>query len=224
MTAPPLHDFRDAGLFRLAMTHRSFGTPHNERLEWLGDAVMQFEVSRLLYQHFPALNEGGLSAIRTRLVSGQALAVLARRLALGECARLGAANMRQGRDNDRLLAGLAEAYIAAVYLDGGDVHTLLDGLLREDIHALEKQVQQEGIRALADAKTRLQELLQQQGKPLPQYQLVQQRGKKNAPVFTVACHAGALQATGSGYSRTAAEQQAAAACLAQLQQAAAETR
>lgn len=213
MKLPPLHNFRDAALAQLAMTHRSFGTPHNERLEWLGDAIMQCEVSRLLYQHFPLLSEGGLSAVRVRLVSGQALAALARRLGLGDCARLGAAEMQRGRDNDKLLAGLTESYIAAVHLDGGDVCALLTELLQEDICILAKQVQQNGIRALADGKTRLQELLQQRGEPLPKYQLVRQTGKNNAPVFTVECHAGAVRALGGGGSRAAAEQAAAAACL-----------
>lgn len=217
MKLPPHYRFRDTALAQLAFTHKSYGAPNNERLEWLGDAVVEFEVSRLLYQAFPGTSEGGLSQLRANLVSRPALAALARRLGLGDCALLGGTHMRGGRNNDNLLANLAEAYIAAVYLDGGDVAALLQSLLEDDIAALAAKMEKGGIRALENPKSQLQEWLQRNKQPPPAYALLEQQGKSDKPVFIAECRtaAGAVQ-QGRGRTRAAAEAAAAAACLRQL--------
>ena len=213
------YQFKNPQLAETALTHRSFGTPHNQRLEWLGDAILQFEVSLLLYQQFPQLSEGGLSQLRTGLVNRDALAAIARRLMLAEHIRLGAAEMHAGRDNTKLLADMMEAYIAAIYLDGGDIRALLTTLLQEDIAILAEQIKQGGIASLSSYKTQLQELLQKYKLPPPRYTLLQQQGKDNAPTFTICCSTeNEIRAEGCGKSRMAAEQEAARKCLRLLLQ------
>ena len=214
---PLLHPFTNLHLEKEALTHRSCGAPNNERLEWLGDAILQQQISQLLYQRFPKMNEGGLSRIRARLVDRKTQAALARRLRLGDKMRLGAAGMHGGRSNDKMLAGAMEAYLAAVHLDGGDVRAMLAALLEGRIARLAVQIQQAGVASLGNAKTQLQEFLQGRGQPLPVYDVLEQRRGGVAPTFVVACRVkSGVQAQGCGMSRVAAEKQAAADCLAQL--------
>lgn len=236
MKLPPHYAFHDTALAQTALTHKSFGAPHNERLEWLGDAVVQLEVSRLLYAQFPGVNEGGLSKIRTRLVSRDALAAAAARLNLGAYARLGGAPMTDGRANRNLLANLMEAYIAAVYLDSGGaqqkcdaVQKLLADSLKDNIAALDAQIKTEGLISLSDAKTQLQEWAARCKQTPPVYELLARSGKANNPQFQVRCTIaaaaecgaafGGCAAVGFGKSISEAEKTAAGECLRQLKKA-----
>ena len=161
MKLPPHHTFADPALGERALTHPSFSAQHNERLEWLGDAILEFEVSRLLYLRFPEMTEGDLSQIRAKLVTNATLAQVSRRLNLGDYARIGGADMQGGRENDNLLADLTEAYLAAIYLDGGDAQAHIGYWFGEEVEALVAQVKKHGIRSLRSPKTQLQEHLPQ---------------------------------------------------------------
>ena len=209
------HTFRDPALAQLALTHRSAGRPHNERLEFLGDALLNAWVAELLYEQFPRADEGELTRLRAGLVSGQALAQLARELDLSAQIRLGSGELKSGgARRDSILADALEALLAAVHLDAGleacrlTVRTLmLPRLGRLD-------------RNTKDPKTRLQEWLQRRGLPLPQYELVASGGSEHAPHFEVACilclPENPQRHCGSGDSRRAAEQDAAALALQAL--------
>ena len=216
----PLHQFNNSALAQQAFTHKSLGRqPHNERLEWLGDALLGCEISRLLYQRFPALSEGGLSVVRTALVNTQTLADLARAYQLDQHYQLGSSFRHSKKESDKLLAGLFEAYLAAIHLDGGNLPQLLATLYTDRIAQLQEQVNRDGIDSLRDAKTRLQEWLQKNKRPLPTYRLISEAvDTNNQPTFTAECNIGTtLTQTGTGNTRASAEQHAAAACLTTLQ-------
>ena len=219
--APPplaLHQFKNKKLEELALTHRSFGKPNNERLEWLGDACLDFAVSRLLYERFADADESALTLMRSNLVNGEALAALARRVGLPPHLRLGGAKAAGGRNNGKILAGAMEAYIAAVFLDGGNAPALLASLLADDIERLRGEVAARGARALGAAKTRLQERLQRAGLPPPQYAVCRRSGAAHSPLFEVECRATPQCAARATASTIAAAQRAAAAeCLKKLQ-------
>ena len=155
--------FRDPALAQLALTHRSVGKPNNERMEFLGDALLGAVIAELLFEVHPKASEGELSRLRAQLVNGQALAVVARELALGDELKLGPGELKSGGfRRDSILADAFEALVAAVYLDGGfdACREMLRGLFAERVIALR--------RSSKDAKTRLQEHLQAGGWPLPQ--------------------------------------------------------
>ena len=209
------HAFRDASLLRQALTHRSFGTPHNERLEFVGDAVLNCVVARALYDRFPDTPEGDLSRARASLVNQDTLARVARRLGLGDAVRLGEGELRSG-GNERasILADALEAVIGAVFLDGGFdaaravIDAAFDDILRDaDPAALAK-----------DPKTRLQEWLQARRVAVPEYTVLATHGEAHAQRFEVECRIPALglATTGSGTSRRAGEQAAAAEALSAL--------
>ena len=205
------HSFRDGQLLRLALTHRSAGRPNNERLEFLGDALVNLVVAEMLYEAHPRADEGELSRLRAQLVSGAALAGRARGIGLGDDLLLGPGELKSGGfRRDSILADAFEALIAAVYLDGGydACRKLLRGMFADDVNA--------GERAQKDAKTRLQEWLQAQGYPLPQYELLATHGEEHARSFDVACVLSEPEPArfeGSGNSRRAAEQVAAESAL-----------
>ena len=214
----PQHPFKNKQLAELALTHRSMGKPNNERLEWLGDALLQFHCSAIIYEKFAFVSEGGMSFIRTQLVCGETLARLARRIGLPPLLRLGTVEQSHGRDNDNILEGAMEAYLAAVHLDGGDVRHLLQRLLAEELEDIGEKIQRDGLRALRDPKTRLQEFLQAQGKKIPSYQLIKETGKAHQRVFLVECRADdSCVRWASATSVLAAQQKAAEQCLQQLQ-------
>lgn len=218
MKRPPPHAFADKRLQTTALTHRSFGKPNNERLEWLGDALLQSHASAIVYRRFPRVAEGGLTFIRTRLVCGETLARLARQFSLPAQLRLGGAELPHGRDNDNILAGAMEAYVAAVHLDGGDIGAFLAALFAEDLDDIEKQIRRDGVRALRDAKTRLQEFVQARGETPPTYRLVKKHGRAHQQTFVVECRThdgGATRAQGA--SLAAAQQEAARLYLKKLQ-------
>ena len=172
--------FRDPALAQLALTHRSIGKPNNERLEFLGDALLGAIVAEMLYEVHPHASEGELSRLRAQLVNGQALAVVARELDLGDGLKLGPGELKSGGfRRDSILADAFEAMVAAVYLDGGfdACRETVRGLFAERIAALR--------RSSKDAKTRLQEWLQAKGLPLPQYELVASHGEDHAKTFDI---------------------------------------
>jgi ribonuclease-3 len=206
--------FRDPALAELALTHRSVGKPNNERLEFLGDALLGAVIAELLYEVHPKSNEGELSRLRAQLVNGQELAVVARELELGDELRLGPGELKSGGfRRDSILADAFEALVAAVYLDGGfeACRATVRELFSERIAALR--------RSSKDAKTRLQEYLQAGGWPLPTYELTDSHGEDHAKTFDVCCAITEpipLTTTTSGISRRAAEQDAAEIVLNQL--------
>jgi len=206
--------FRDPALAQLALTHRSVGKPNNERLEFLGDALLGAIVAEMLYEAHPKASEGELSRLRAQLVNGQALAVVARELDLGDGLKLGPGELKSGGfRRDSILADAFEATVAAVYQDGGfdACREVVRGLFSERIAALR--------RSSKDAKTRLQEWLQAEGLPLPQYELVASHGEDHAKTFDVSCTISepmAFTAEAHGGSRRAAEQDAAEAVLSRL--------
>ncbi|MBT2116868.1 ribonuclease III [Dyella sp. LX-66] len=208
--------FRDPALAQLALTHRSAGKPNNERLEFLGDALLGVVVAELLYEAHPNASEGELSRLRAQLVNGQALALIARELELGDALKLGSGELKSGGyRRDSILADAFEALVAAVYLDSdfAQCREVVRGLFAERVAAIP--------RSSKDAKTRLQEWLQARGWPLPHYELTDSYGEDHAKTFDVSCAIAEpmpLSAEGRGGSRRAAEQDAAEAVLRQLQE------
>lgn len=204
--------FTDLGIAERALTHRSAGPLHNERLEFLGDAAIALIVSEMLYARWPELPEGDLTRMRASLVNSESLARLARALDLGGLIAMGIGACRDGGFQRRsTLEDAFEAVIGAVLLDGGysAVREVLMRLFSGPMDALPEPEQ------LKDPKTRLQELLQGHGFELPVYRLVESRGPDHAPEFLVECRVEplALGATGCGTSRRRAEQAAAAEVL-----------
>jgi len=207
--------FRRAALLQQALTHRSYGTPHNERLEFLGDGVLGCVIAEQLHSRFADLAEGDLTRLRASLVREEALAGLARTLDLPEALRVGDAELSAGRERrPSILADALEAVFGAVFLDGG-YEAARAAILRTYGEALSGL---DGRAATKDAKTRLQELLQGQHRPLPEYRLLAVRGAAHEQTFEVECALSdqVLRAVGSGTSRQRAEQRAAEALLAEL--------
>lgn len=204
------HRFADAALLEQALTHRSFGTPNNERLEFLGDGVLDCAVAHELFLRFPDIPEGKLTQIRSGLIRKEALAEIGAALEVGAHLRLGTAVPL----TESLLADAVEALVGAVFLDRGYdaaracVARIMAGLLAGvDPRAV-----------LKDAKTRLQEVLQARKRPLPEYRLLGEQLSAGANHFEVECVLPdeGLRSRGSGASRQKAEQQAATAMLERL--------
>ncbi len=211
------HPFSDATLLEQALTHRSAGRCNNERLEFLGDALLNLIVAEFVFEQYPRASEGEMTRARASLVNGAALAELAREARIGEHLVLGPGELKTGGfRRDSILADTFEALVAAVYLDAGweTCRTLVRGLYSERVLAAQGKVSK-------DAKTLLQELLQANSLPLPDYQLTASHGDDHDKVFEVDCHVEALALTsnGRGSSRRAAEQTAAAAVLEQARAA-----
>lgn len=209
------YQFSDLELLERALTHRSLGARNNERLEFLGDAILGFEVADGLYAHVGDADEGQLSRMRAHLVKRETLASIARELQLGDLLRLGPGELRSGgQTRDSILADAVEAIIAAVYLDGGvdEARALVRRLLGERLADPQPEAQRK------DSKTQLQEHLQSIGKPLPRYEVIDVSGDQHEQTFRVLCAAGVGADTqGEGSSRRKAEQAAARAMLQQLQ-------
>ncbi|SFW19628.1 ribonuclease III [Luteibacter sp. UNCMF366Tsu5.1] len=208
------HSFRNPDLATLALTHRSVGKPNNERLEFLGDALLGATVAELLFEAHPNASEGELSRLRAQLVNGQALAVIARELELGDKLRLGPGELKSGGfRRDSILADAFEALVAAVYLDDG--YDACRQLVRRLFAPRVAEIK----RSSKDAKTRLQEWLQGRGLPLPTYELIDSYGEDHAKTFDVSCSIDEpepIRVEGRGGSRRAAEQDAAEAVLRRL--------
>jgi len=207
-------------LHRMALTHRSAHQDNNERLEFLGDAVLGMVIAAELFNRFPAADEGDLSRLRARLVSSAPLAAIGASIGIGSMLHLGSGELRTGGfRRESILADATEALFAAVYLEAGlqEARALILRLYADQLASLRL----EG--GLKDAKTRLQELLQGRGEPLPEYALESTTGDPHEQVFSVRCQARLvreellLEARGSGSSRRRAEQQAAEAVLDKLE-------
>ena len=209
------YEFNDIGLLERALSHRSVGANNNERLEFLGDAILGFEVADSLYQRVDDANEGQLSRMRAHLVKRETLAQIARELQLGDIIRLGPGELRSGgQARDSILADAVEAIIAAVYLDGGmeEARGLVRRLLGDRLSNPTPETRRK------DPKTRLQEYLQSIGKPLPRYDVAGVDGDQHDQIFRVVCSTGIVGDTeGEGSSRRKAEQAAARAMLARLE-------
>ncbi|HEX7046925.1 MAG TPA: ribonuclease III [Gammaproteobacteria bacterium] len=207
--------FRDRNLLNCALTHRSVPGDNNERLEFLGDAVLGMVVADFLFRKHAGLTEGDLSRLRASLVNRDALAVAAQSLDLGIAMHLGPGELKSGGFRRRsVLADALEAIIGAVYIDGGftAVETCIHRVLADAFANLPDPA------SLKDPKTRLQELLQERGVGLPEYSTVDVSGPAHKQLFQVACKvpALALETRASGASRRAAEQAAAEKILAEL--------
>ena len=214
------HGFADPQLLVCALTHRSFGADHNERLEFLGDAVLNLAVSALLFERFAGSDEGDLTRVRAHLVREDSLHRAALVLGLPEMLRLSDGEARGGgAQRPSILADALEAIIGAIYLDGGlkAAAGLVAKLFGEIIAS--SQADSWG----KDAKTELQELLQGRKLAVPVYRIVATRGQAHAQQFEVECAVPALAAaeSGNGRSRRAAEQDAAQRMLARLKSGAA---
>jgi ribonuclease-3 len=206
---------RDVALFLRALTHRSAGSAHNERLEFLGDAVINLVAAEFLYQQFPDADEGVLSRLRASVVSGESLARVAARAELGDVLILGAGELKTGGfRRESILADALEAVCGALYLEAGlDIaRSAVRRLLGESLAECAAHAE------LRDAKTRLQEWLQSRGLPLPRYTVESVVGESHAQQFGVNCEidSPAARAHGEGSSRRRAEQAAAQALLEQV--------
>lgn len=209
VTQSSLHyQFKDLQLLQLAFTHRSSATPHNERLEFLGDAVLDLVISDILYQQFPNMDEGDLSRMRSWLVKKESLYEIGEKFQLAKYIRMGEGETRSGgHQRKSTIADTVEALIAAVYLDSefSQVKLFVEQLFAEKLTALPD------VGVLKDAKSRLQELLQLRHVDLPDYQLVSEVGKPHDKIFKVSCSVvdPEIVAYGEGGSRRKAEQLAA---------------
>lgn len=211
------YTFNSPRLLQQALTHRSASTINNERLEFLGDAILNCTIAQALYERFPKATEGDLSRYRAAMVRGDTLADVAREFDLGDFLVLGAGELKSGgHQRSSILADAVEALIGAISLDA-DMATAQARVLawwQARLDAMDPEL------VLKDPKTRLQEYLQSQSHPLPEYEVTEVKGKAHNQVFTVACRVagvvGAVEASDS--SRRGAEQAAARSALKQLGQ------
>ena len=215
------YSFQDGGLLEQALTHRSFSEesaqqpPHNERLEFLGDAVIELATTQLLFRELPAASEGDLSRIRASLVRTGSLAELGRTWRLGALLRLGRGeDTSGGRDKDSLLANAVEAVLGAMYLDGGlaPCVRLLEATFSPVVRAIEDPTDH-----ARDPKSRLQEETMRRYRLLPRYKVVDTTGPAHERSFRVCCQVGEqIETMGVGPSKRAAERSAARAALEEL--------
>jgi ribonuclease-3 len=209
------YSFKDQDLMVLALTHRSFAGRNNERLEFLGDAILNFVAGEALFERFPQAREGQLSRLRARLVKGETLAVLARGFDLGEYLRLGSGELKSGGfRRESILADALEALIGAIYLDAG-MEAARDRVLAWLTNEFDSLTL---VDTNKDPKTRLQEFLQSRASELPRYEVVDIQGEPHCRTFVVECQIALLndKTLGQGASRRIAEQVAAAAALIAL--------
>ena len=210
------HQFKNPDLLRQALRHRSIGVPHNERMEFLGDALVNLIVAEALHQRWPKADEGALTRARASLVRQSSLATIARRLGLGELIQFGPGELKSGgHRRDSILADGLEAIVAAVHLDAGFeacralVLPWFEPMLDElPVGKVEK-----------DPKTRLQEWLQARQLSRPEYTLMSTSGEEHARTFSVRCRTEdpPLDAEAEGGSLRAAEQAAAEQVLAKIE-------
>jgi ribonuclease-3 len=206
--------FKQPGLLQRALTHRSFGATHNERLEFLGDSIVNCAIALELFEKFPELSEGELSRLRANLVNQQSLHRIALELRVGEHLLLGEGEVKSGgAARPSILADSVEALIGATLLDGGfgAAQTVVRRLFASDLAAIDPKVSGK------DAKTLLQEFAQGKGMALPVYTLLATRGHAHAQIFEVQCTLEGcdVRTEGQGVNRRAAEQDAAKKAYAQ---------
>lgn len=206
--------FTNAELLQNALTHRSAAADHNERLEYLGDAILGFIVAEKLYQKFPELREGGLSRLRAHLVNRVSLANRALAISLDYYIRLGQGEINTGgQKRESILAGALEALIGAIYLDGG-----MDVCRKFTLEIFAEQISNLSAESdIRDPKSRLQEHLQSRKLALPEYRVIGEKGRGHELMFSVECHAENKTSIGVGRNRRGAEQAAAAQILGELE-------
>lgn len=208
------YTFQQPALLEEALTHRSASVCNNERLEFLGDALLSLVIAEYLFQRYPKASEGELSRLRASLVKGETLAERARHLKLGEVLRLGQGELKSGgSQRESILSDALEAIFGAAYLDGGltACRTLILHLYRERLEELASASD------LKDPKTRLQEYQQARQQPLPMYNVLEIHGEPHAQSFSVECVVAEFRAVAVGNSRRKAEQEAARQVLEQMQ-------
>jgi len=208
------YTFSDFALLKQALTHRSALGAHNERLEFLGDSILSFAISKDLYTRFPKVTEGDLSRMRATLVCGKMLAEIGREFVLGDCLILGPGELKSGGfRRDSIIADGVEAIIGAVFLDS-DIDTVAALILSwfdSRLNTIEPGISQK------DPKTRLQEHLQSRKQPLPLYEVLDIKGEAHNQQFTMACVIDGIETVeGKGTSRRKAEQIAAEKMLVAL--------
>lgn len=209
------YQFNDEGMLQQALTHRSYARKNNERLEFLGDAILNCTIAQALYHQFPNAKEGQMSRLRAHLVKGDTLAEIGREFKLGDFLRLGSGELKSGGfRRDSILADAVEAIIGAISLDAdlAKAQTVLLSWYQDRLANLDLK---ENIK---DSKTRLQEYLQARRLPLPEYQVMHISGEAHQQEFTVHCGVESLDEPmqGIGSSRRMAEQEAALAALKAL--------
>ena len=210
------YQFKDPVLLNMALTHRSANKNHYERMEFLGDAILNTTITDDLYHRFPTASEGDLSRLRASLVKGDTLSELAKILELGEYLRLGSGELKSGgfRRNS-ILADVFESIIGAIYLDGGNESS--KKFILEQFS--ERLTAADITKNLKDPKTRLQELLQSKGCDLPNYEIKNTHGQAHNQTFDVSCQVSLIptETQGTGNSRRKAEQAAAEQMLVMLE-------
>ncbi len=211
--------FHNADLLAQALRHRSSGKLNNERLEFLGDSILNLAISDYLYRHKPEATEGALSRLRASVVREETLAQVARRIGLGDYLIMGSGELKSGgHRRDSILADALEAIIGALYLDQGfmPAHDWVQALFNDELISLPDAQQ------LKDAKTQLQEYLQRDRQALPEYEVLEQIGQAHKQTFEVACRVNVrnepFATRASGSSRRRAEQTAARRMLKTLKQ------
>ena len=210
------YTFKDPALLSEALTHRSVGATNNERLEFLGDGVLNFVIADKLFRMYPQMREGDLSRLRASLVNRDSLADISRELDLGAYIKLGAGELKSGgHRRASILADALESILGAVYCDSG-FEVCQNLILRLYSHKLNNLPD---VQSLKDAKTRLQELLQSRQQGLPEYSVLEVSGKAHAQEFLIECKIQTLNVAtqGKGKSRRKAEQVAAELAFEQLQ-------
>lgn len=209
--------FKDESLLEQALTHRSVGSSNNERLEFLGDGILNFVIADALFRQFPSYSEGDLSRLRAHLVNGETLAEIARELKLGDHLRLGAGELKNGGfRRSSILADVVESIFGAVYCDAGfeSCSQLILSLYESKLKNIPEP------QSLKDAKTRLQELLQSRQIAIPVYRVINVSGKAHDQSFKVECMIKSMEITtqGEGHSRRKAEQVAAEVAIQNVRQ------
>lgn len=205
------YNFKNLRLLKQSLSHRSIGTPNNERLEYLGDSILGFIVAEFLYHRFPNLFEGDLTKLRAILVRRNTLASMARSLSYPDLIILGSGELKSGgHDRDSILADAFEATIGAIYLDGGleCTRSVLEILYKDSLDTIQPV-------DLKDNKTLLQEALQKTSCPLPIYRMIDQFGEAHKLTFTVGCQVQGYdnEFIATGASRKIAEQNAASLAM-----------
>lgn len=211
------YPFSDGHLLNQALTHRSFSGQNNERLEFLGDGVLNFIIAHQLYLRFPKLDEGDLSRLRAQLVKEATLSEIAQSLNIGDALKMGEGELKSaGWRRPSILADALEAIVGAVYLDGGfeAAEIFVRNLYQEKLNTIDPKIIDK------DPKSLLQEFLQGKKIAVPEYAVVQTSGEAHAQVFVVECFIQKLdiRTVGEGTSRRIAEQQAAQLAMKQVEQ------
>jgi len=212
------YGFRDISLLQVSLTHRSYSAENNERLEFLGDAVLDLVLSDLLFQSYPLVDEGNLSRLRASIVNEKSLSSIARQLNINEQIILGEGeNLSGGQQRDSILANTLEAIVGAIYIDSDfeTVAAVIRAIFKDSIDSIDPSL------SYKDDKSALQELLQQQQKNLPEYRLIKTTGEKHDQNFLINCLIKDEGITTSGEGKTIknAEQEAAGKALKILRDA-----